>query len=155
MTQLRQLITLAYVDYIKYPFNHLILYVGDFVWHIGCIDARPHCLEICIFWFFMIISHCELSCYNHPEFFPYHLLQSFQSTLRPFLSQFCSGNVKNNKNNHWKVCGRRGLQNSRRPCLHISQWLINHEKSKDAYSQAMRPCINATNMSNKIPHIED
>ena len=33
--------------------------------------------------------------------------------------------------------------------------LINHEKSKYAYSQAMRPCINATNMSNKIPHIED
>ena len=34
---LRQLITLAYVDYINYPFNHLILYMGDFVWHIKCI----------------------------------------------------------------------------------------------------------------------
>ena len=34
---LRQLITLAYVEYIKYTFNHLILYMGDFVWHIKCI----------------------------------------------------------------------------------------------------------------------
>ena len=44
--------------------------------------------------FSLFISHCELSCSNHPEFFPYHLLQSFQSTLRPLLSQFCSENVE-------------------------------------------------------------
>ena len=39
--QLCQLITFSYVHYIKYPFNHLILYMGDFVWHIECIDVWP------------------------------------------------------------------------------------------------------------------
>ena len=43
--QLCQLITLAYVDYIKYPFTHLILYMGDFVWYIECIDVWPRTLE--------------------------------------------------------------------------------------------------------------
>ena len=49
--QLCQLITLAYVDYIKYPFNHLILYVGDFIWHIEYIDAWPHAAKNCLFSF--------------------------------------------------------------------------------------------------------
>ena len=48
---LRQLITLAYVDYINYPFNHLILYMGDFVWHIECIDVWPHAVKNCLFSF--------------------------------------------------------------------------------------------------------
>ena len=47
MFLLRQLIKLTYVDYIKYPFYHLILYMGDFVWHIKCIhmwtDASGNC----------------------------------------------------------------------------------------------------------------
>ena len=41
------------MHYIKYPFNHLILYMGDFVWHIECIDAKLDSLGNNRIWFFM------------------------------------------------------------------------------------------------------
>ena len=44
-SQLCQAITLSYVDNMKYPFNHLIIYKGDFVWHIKCIDILTNTLE--------------------------------------------------------------------------------------------------------------
>ena len=46
LSQLWQLISLSNVDIIKYPFNHLIIYRGDFVWHIECIHTWPDAFEI-------------------------------------------------------------------------------------------------------------
>ena len=60
---LHQLITLAYIDYIKYPFNHLILYKGDFVCHIKCnhmwSDASGNCRTIFLtdFEFLTFLTH--------------------------------------------------------------------------------------------------
>ena len=41
MLQLCELISLAYVDRIRYPFNHLIISVGDLLEHIKCIVTEP------------------------------------------------------------------------------------------------------------------
>ena len=66
--QLCQLITLAYVYYIKYPFTHLILYMGDFVWHIECIDGWLLPEKNAYFYFLLILSHCEISTHCLQEF---------------------------------------------------------------------------------------
>ena len=46
LSQLWWLISLSNVDIIKYPFNHLIIYRGDFVWHIECIHTLSDAFEI-------------------------------------------------------------------------------------------------------------
>ena len=46
VSQLCQAITLSYGGDMQCPFNHLIVYKGDFVWHIKCIHIWPDASEI-------------------------------------------------------------------------------------------------------------
>ena len=58
VSQLCQSITLSYGDDMQCPFNHLITYRGDFVWHIRCIDIFPNALKIAGFNFCHIWINC-------------------------------------------------------------------------------------------------
>ena len=155
MTQLCQLITFSYVDYIKCPFNHLILYMGDFVWHIECIDGSPDSLGNSRFWIFMIYeslwNHLTLSSGILSISFP----QIFQCRILKFLTFSEQNRLSNGlsvKSKLWRMW--YGKKSGWWKQL-ISWWLRNQENSKYGISQRSGPCINALNMPNKIPHIGD
>ena len=155
MIQLCPLITFSHVDYIKHPFDHLIPYMGDFVWHIECINARPRSLGNSRFWIFLISE----SLWNHLTL-PYGIL----STSFPLhvsmktLKRFCllrTNWLSNGLRVDSKLWRRWYGKNSGWWKQLISWWLRNQENSKYVISQRMGPCINALNMPNKIPHIGD
>ena len=154
MSLLRQLITLAYVDYINYPFNHLILYMGDFVWHIKCIhmwsDASGNCRTIFLtdFKFLTFLAHI----WNFWIFFchSWHIIASENA-------EFDLNNHKINDGFHVRLHLDMGGQ-KRWKKLNLGQKCQKFQISQKwcpAIFWGIRPHMDGFDMPNKIPHMED
>ena len=154
MSLLRQLITLAYVDYINYPFNHLILYMGDFVWHIKCIhmwsvasgNYRTLFLADFDFWHFWPIFE-----FYSPFWPPMSRCNLTWKTVINFVIieiKFC---IFWGYNMSWVAKRDSKIWNMGQK----SQKFKISQKYCPAISWGIRPHMDAFDMPNKIPHIED
>ena len=155
MSQLCQAITLSYGGDMQCPFNHLIVYKGDFVWHIKCIHIWPDASEIAwghFCWFSGFFGFFDIFW---PRFeFLWYVLCSMATNGLKWKAVLHYTTLK------IKLCIFRStftnFCNEISNCHSLSNTVdSNMTKIESSYFQGSGKYINAPDMSNKIPPIGD